>query len=260
MFRSLIQRNAAVKLRIGFIVQNKAEKSPKLSSILRHGLLEYARFIQMKADIKVFTAEEALVRFTELDGLFISGKQHLLDKTLSVLPAERSDSLVTLLRQAVSHKVPVLSTSNGFAQMNNALLSDVTPICAKSTGFTPFFVKAVARKQTPMRGVEKSNSVVKNAMMVKLKTYGVLGRLFPGNHYQRIQLNDKQVIRTLSTQLVPEAFDDNDAIAAFSLASKESYYLAVNWKFDENKQRHLLHAPVLKSFVIACRKFNKNHK
>lgn len=73
MFRSLLQKNALIKLRIGFIVQNKAQQSTQLSSTLYRGLYEYAHSVQMKAVIKVFSAEEALVKLTELDGLFISG-------------------------------------------------------------------------------------------------------------------------------------------------------------------------------------------
>jgi len=261
MFRSVIQKNSAEKLRIGFIVQNKSNQASKLSSILTRGLFEYAHSINMSADIKVLSAKEALAKLSELDGLFISGK-HVFSQRNHILPAEQCASLAALLVQAVADKMPVLSTSNGFAQMNNALLTNAGVISTKPTTFSPFFVKAVPvislqSRQGSRAGFKVRESTDKKVMTVEFKTYGLLGRMLPGNHHQHIQLENKQAINKLSTQLVAEAFDGNDAIVAFSLASKESYYLAVNWKFVENKSRSFLNGPLIKSFVLASRKFNK---
>lgn len=51
-----------------------------------------------------------------------------------------------------------------------------------------------------------------------------------------------------------EAETEKREIVAFSLASKNSFYLAVKWQFQVNKQRLILNQQMIKNFTLSCRK------
>lgn len=248
MFRPVMQMSAAVKLRIGFIVQNKNQKHNKLSSMISSSLNESAFNINMVADVEVLSAEEALAVIDELDGLFISGKQVLYGKEFLIKPSETEPELNTLLQQAVEQKIPVLSTSNGFMQMNNALLN-----CSSKNSDQITSKSVCIQKENWKQSSLNSKSI----NTVKFVSSGMLARMFPGSHYQQINIDDQQVLNHLSPLLTPEGHVDNQTVVAFSLANKNSFYLAVNWKLHINEQRIFLNQQLIKSFILACRKFNK---
>lgn len=253
-----MQMSAPVRLRIGYVVQNKPQGQTSLPDIVDKELHESAFNINMMADIEVLSASEAVAKIADLDGLFISGKQQTGDDGDIVSPAEANPVLNVLLRRAVARQVPVLSTSNGFRQMNNALLADSPLTITLPERGASLFVKPASVENSDLNQNPLANKgTAGHSNRVRFETYGVLGKMFPGNHYQQLQIEHRQSLTELSPQLVPEAYTENNQVVAYSLASKKSFYLAVNWKLHANEQRIFLNQQLIKSFVLACRKFAK---
>lgn len=268
MFRPVMQMSAPVKLRIGFVVQKISKKNGIYSSIVGDELSESAFDINLIADIEVLCAKEALAKISTFDGLFISGKHQ--ENSSQVCPAVCDEDLHLLLQQAVKNKLPVLSTSNGFIEMNHALLNktgsdEQLNSIGQVTNKSSLFVSPIRNDKLCFNHqstcTNPSNKLTdQNILTVKFEPYGLLNKMFPGKPNQFIQLETGQHLYELSPLLVAEAYANNDSsqsIVAYSLANKKSFYLAVNWQLQKNKDKVFINQQLVKSFILACRKYSK---
>lgn len=236
MFDAIMHNCVPVKLCIGFIVQNINTTHSQLSPFIKKELDDVALLLSMTANIKLLSAAEALDDFSIIDGLFISGKHNHTDDNYFISSAEKDNNLAELLAMAISEKIPVLGNSYGFEQMNNSFINTES-----LASFTP---------KVDMLFNSSTKGIVFN-------TYGLLGRMFPGRHYQKIQIDPIPEISALSSLMKIEAKTEDNEVVAFSLASKDSFYLAIKWQFQLNEQRLILNQQIIKSFTIACRKKTK---
>jgi gamma-glutamyl-gamma-aminobutyrate hydrolase PuuD len=267
MFHPVTENSTPVKLRIGFIVQNKIKNIEKLSSVVSNELYWSSINIHLFASVEVLSASEALNVISELDGLFISGKLKITGENISILPAEIDSQLDTLLQQAIINQLPVLSTSNSFSLMNHAAFANATLGCDKAIKSTLnerkvntlsslFVHPSQALENNVIDVTERNKTKLTRICGVKLQPNGVLAKMSSGNYYHKLHINEQE-LAALSSLLVVEAYTDDNVVAAFSLASKQSFYVAVNWKLEGNEQLLFFNQQLTKSFILACRKFKK---
>jgi len=267
MFHPVTENSTPVKLRIGFIIQNKFKNIEKLSSVISNELYWSSINIHLFASVEILSASEALNIIDDLDGLFISGKLQITGDNISILPAEIDSQLDTLLQQAIINQLPVLSTSNGFSHMNHAAFANATLGCenaiesvmneSKINTLSSLFVHPISAKEKNVTDVTGRNKAKLTRFCgVKFQPNGLLVKMCPDNHYQKLHINEQE-IAALSSLLVVEAYTDDNAVAAFSIASKQSFYLAVNWKLEGNEQLLFFNQQFTKNFILACRKYKK---